>query len=57
MGNITQGKTYIKGTQTTIQPYVASQVDAYRSRMKIPSSSNIYTASRLGSGLRSQSNF
>ncbi len=57
MGNITQGKTYIKGSQTTIQPYVASQVDAYRSRIKLPSSSNIYTASRLGSALLSQSNF
>lgn len=45
MGNITQGKTYVKGSQQTIQPRVASQVDAYKSRMKIPSSSNIYTAS------------
>ncbi len=49
MGNITQGKTYIKGSQTTIQPYVALTADAYKSRVKIPSSSNIYTTSKLGS--------
>jgi hypothetical protein len=55
MGNVTQGKTYVKGSQLTIQPYVASQVDAYKSKMKLPSSSNIYTSSRIVSGIPSQS--
>lgn len=55
MGNVTQGKTYVKGSQLTIQPYVASHVDAYKSKMKLPSSSNIYTSSRIVSGIPSQS--
>lgn len=45
MGNIVEGKTYVKGSQRTIQPYVASNVDTYKSRTKIASSSNIYTSS------------
>lgn len=47
MGNITEGKTYVKGTQQSIQPYVASRVDGYKSKMKIASSSNIYTTSKF----------
>jgi hypothetical protein len=43
MGNVFEGKTYVKGSHKTIQPRVASNIEAYKTQQRISSSSNIHS--------------
>jgi hypothetical protein len=43
MGNALEGQTYVKGSHKSIQPKIASNVDAYKSHQRISSSSNIHS--------------
>jgi hypothetical protein len=45
MGNLTQGKTYVKGSQNSIQPQLASNIDTYKSKTKLATSTNIHSKS------------
>jgi hypothetical protein len=45
MGNLTQGKTYVKGSQHSIQPHLASNIDTYKSKTKLATSTNIHSKS------------
>lgn len=42
MGNTIEGKTYVKGSQRTIQPRIAENIQKYKSQQKVSSSSNIH---------------
>jgi hypothetical protein len=47
MGNITQGKTYVKGTHRSLPPHVSSNIDNYKSHIRISTASNIYSQSKI----------
>jgi hypothetical protein len=47
MGNLTQGKTYVKGSQKSMQPHLATNIDIYKSKTKIATSTNIHSKSNL----------
>lgn len=47
MGNVTQGKSYVKGTNRTLPPNVSGNIDNYKSHIRISTASNIYSQSKL----------
>jgi hypothetical protein len=42
MGNVLEGKTYVKGSHKTIQPKIATNVDIYKSQQRISTATNIH---------------